>query len=218
MIKKNNERCLLNLLMKSKSDIEYESTRTLYGFNLKNYRSLTPSLKFGTLRWKFHAMETLVQQPGRLKHALVSPMWYSTTLNKPEKRRVGYESCPDFWKKNVILGNDFATKNILKIGVRDHLTKSFVQKYSMEIFWTITDLRTRALTKTTGPLPFLSESSSASVESGNLKKKTTILHFHDWLKEDSYELFLPLALSQEPSKLSSWFPNLLHLVDRNQSI
>lgn len=67
-------------------------------------------------------------------------------------------------------------------------------------------------------LPFLSESGSASVESGNLKKKTTILHFHDWLKEDSYELFLPFALSQEPSKFSSWFPNLLHLVDRNQSI
>lgn len=89
---KNNERCSLNLLMNSKSDIECESTRTLYGFNLKNDRSLTPSLKFGI----FHAMETLVQQPGRLKHALVSPMLYSTTLTKPEKRCVGYESCPDF--------------------------------------------------------------------------------------------------------------------------
>ena len=55
-----------------------------------------PKSEVWDLWWIFHAMETLMQQPGRLKHALVSPMLYSTTLNKPEKRRVGYESCPDF--------------------------------------------------------------------------------------------------------------------------
>ena len=69
------------------------------------------------------------------------------------------------------MGNDFATKSILKIGVRDHLTKSFAQKYSMEIFWTITDLRTRALTKTTGPYPSSQNQVAISVESGTSKRK-----------------------------------------------